>query len=325
MKVVRFHEYGDPSKLVLEKVEKPSPKSHEVLVKTFAAGVNFADIRRRINKYVEPTPLPFTPGYEVAGVIEAVGKNVSDFKPGDRVVAMIKDGGYAEYAVVDQKNLVAIPDHIDFDSAVAVPLQGVTAYLLLKQVVGGIENKNVLVHAAAGGVGTFAIQIAKIFGAKNVFATASTSEKLKIAKDLGADFLINYAEDNWAETVLKHTENNGVDVVLEMVGGKIFHDSLKCLAPKGHMIVFGRASDEETLFDPRVLMAGNRMVSGFFINFDDVMNNNKIIEELFTYMKDGKLKSFVGDSYPLAEAKKVHELIENRKTVGKIILRPHDF
>lgn len=320
MKIIRVYEYGDVDKLILENADKPIPNDNEVLVNVKAIGVNFADTRRRLGNYVEPTPLPFIPGLEVSGVIEEVGKNVKEFGIGDRVVSIV-EAGYAEYVVVEAKKLTLIPEEVSFEVAASLPLQGLTAHYLLKEMARMRKNESVLVHAAAGGVGTLAVQLAKIYGAKKVIATASSNSKLEIARSLGADLLINYTDKDWHQQII----SNGmeIDVVLEMVGDEVFHNSLKCLAHFGRMIVFGRASGKETLIDPRQLMSKNQTVSGFLLTgFQDDQMNREILQEMFEYIKKGKMKVIVGGVYSLEEAAKAHKLIENRSTHGKILLKP---
>lgn len=323
MRAIQFQEYGESDKLQVIELDKQSPQGKQVLIRVEAIGINFADILRRRGAYLEPTPLPFIPGYEVAGVVEEVGSE-SSYKAGERVVALLLEGGaYAEYVTVHEERVTRIPDEISFEEAAATPLQGLTVYFMLKKMARMKDGDAVLVHAAAGGVGTIAVQLAKLLGAGKVIATASTEEKLQLAESLGADALVNYTEDSWKDKVLEATDGRGADIILEMVGDDIFYQSLKCLAPFGRLIVFGRASRKETLFDPRKLMNRNQTVSGFFLgDWKDYQANNKGISLLFDYIREGKLKISIGGVYPLHEVGKVQDLIENRKTHGKIILKP---
>ncbi len=323
MKAIQFTEYGGPEVLKTIEIDKPKPGPTEVLIEIHAIGVNYADTARREGQYVVPTKLPFIPGAEIAGVIVEAGEEVTNVNIGSRVVTLIESGGYAEYAVVDSRNVtVMLKEDIDFKQAVSLPLQGLSAYHILKTM-GCITNEDtVLVHAAAGGVGTLAVQLAKLFGARKVIATASTDEKLDLAKSLGADVCINYTNEGWHKEVLEATEGRGVDLALEMVGGDVFKDTLKCLAPFGKVVIYGVASGEQAVMHPSSLMAKNQSVIGFFL--PQIMRKRELfmrsIRELFGYLEEGKLQLIIGETYPLEEAAKVHELMQSRKTSGKIIL-----
>ncbi|MFD6441987.1 zinc-binding alcohol dehydrogenase family protein [Peribacillus sp. NPDC060186] len=323
MKAIQFEEYGGPEVLKMTDKEKPVPTGHEVLIEIDCVGVNYADTARREGQYVVPTPLPFIPGAEIAGVVVEVGKEVTKIKPGTRVVSLIEAGGYAEYALSDEFSVIPLPDVIEFHEAVALPLQGLSAYHILKTMGRLQQGETVLVHAAAGGVGTIAVQLAKIFGAEKVIATASTEEKLALAKKLGADILINYTKEGWEQEVREATGGKGVDVALEMVGGDIFNKTLKCLAPFGRLVVFGNASREAYTMNPQVLMRRNQSVVGFFL--PQIMKKPDLllpsIKELFSYVALGKLTLTIGGIYPFEQAADVHEEMNSRQTKGKLILQ----
>ncbi|USK30872.1 quinone oxidoreductase family protein [Metabacillus hrfriensis] len=324
MKAIQFKEYGKPDVLRVVDVPVPPLKAGGVLIKVKAAGVNFADTARRYGQYLAKTPLPYIPGAEVAGIVAEVSPEVTNFKPGDRVVALTEDGGYAEIASLDQSQLVKIPDQVDFNQAASILGQGLSAYHILKTSGQIKKGETVLVHAAAGGVGTLAVQLAKLMGAGAVIATASSSEKLKLAVSLGADDGINYTEDNWHKKVLSSTGGKGTDIILEMVGGDIFKNSLKCMAPNGRLVIYGRAGGKETLFDPAVLMQRNISVVGFWLVH--ILKNPQLykesVEELLQYIGEGKLQLVIGGALPLEEAKRAHELLEGRMTKGKLVLNP---
>ncbi|MEZ0480873.1 zinc-binding alcohol dehydrogenase family protein [Planococcus sp. SSTMD024] len=324
MKVVKFEEYGGPEVLQYTDLERPKPKNHEVLMEVKAAGVNYADTARREGKYVVPTELPYIPGSEVAGVVVETGEGVTRFKSGDRVVALIESSGYAEYAAIPEQVLTPVPEGVSFEEAVALPLQGLSAYHILKTM-GRLEpGETVLIHAAAGGVGTIAVQLAKLFGAGKIIATASTEEKLFHAEKMGATHLVNYSEDDWVQRVKEITEGKGVDLALEMVGGSVFNDTLKTLAPFGRLVIFGAASGEQSTFAPGQLMKRNQSVIGFFL--PQIMRKpelfQKSFQELLGYMDSGQLKLTIGGTYPLEQAADVHELLQSRKTIGKLVLKP---
>jgi NADPH2:quinone reductase len=324
MKAIQFTEYGGPEVLNVVELEKPVPTGHDVLIEIKSIGVNYADTARREGQYVVPTALPFIPGAEIAGVITQVGDKVTMVKPGMRVVTLIESGGYAEYALADERVLIPLPERLDDRTAVALPLQGLSAYHILKTMGRLEKGETVLVHAAAGGVGTIAVQLAKLFGAGKVIATASSDEKLALAREMGADVLVNYTEPNWEEQVLDATGGKGVNVALEMAGGDVFYKTLKCLATFGRLVVYGVASGEQSRLYPSSLMARNQSVIGFFL--PQIMRKPEILQpslvELFTYLSEGKLRLTIGDVFPLDEAANVHRLLQSRKTKGKLILEP---
>ncbi|MDS9471589.1 quinone oxidoreductase [Sporosarcina pasteurii] len=324
MKAIQFEKHGGPEVLKFTDVEQPEIGHHDVLVKVKAIGVNYADTARREGKYVVPTQLPFIPGAEIAGEIVAVGKDVTRFKPGARVVSLIESGGYAEYAKVHEMVPAPIPDGVTFTDAVALPLQGQTAYHILKTMGRLEKGETVLVHAAAGGVGAISVQLAKIFGAGKIIATASSDEKLAHAKEMGADHLINYTEEGWELKIRELTGGKGVDVALEMVGGDIFNKTLKCLAPFGRLVIFGAASGEHAALNPGQLMRRNQSVIGFFL--PQIMKNMELyqrsFEELLKFIDEGKLQLTIGGTYQLEDAAEVHRLLQGRKTMGKLVLHP---
>ncbi|KQC47806.1 MULTISPECIES: quinone oxidoreductase family protein [Geobacillus] len=324
MKIVQFAEYGGPEVLQVKEAERPLPSGRQVVIEAEAIGVNYADTARREGRYVVPTPLPFVPGTEVAGIVREVGPDVEAIRPGQRVVALIESGGYAEFVAVDERAVVPLPDGMDARQAAALPVQGLSAYHILKTMGRLEEGETVLVHAAAGGVGTIAVQLAKRFGAKMVIATASTEEKRALAARLGADVTIDYTKDGWAAEVMEATDGRGVDVALEMAGGDVFHQTLDCLAPFGRLVVYGAASGEMTRLNPVRLMAKNWSVIGFFL--PQIMKKRALYEqslrELLAWVQEGSLKLMIGGVYPLEQASEVHRLLQGRKTHGKLLLVP---
>src|SRR5919107_899555 len=324
MKAIRVDEFGEPEVLKQVEVERPSPDEGEVLIEIKSAGVNYADTMRRRNQYVESQWLPFTPGSEVAGMVAELGDEVEDVNVGDRVVTLLGTGGYAAYAVARARNLIPIPDGMDFDEAAAIPLQGLTAYHVLETSGQLKEGESVLVHAAAGGVGYLAVQIAKLMGASPVIATASTQEKLDLASELGADILINYTEEDWPEQVRDATGGNGADVILEMVGGDFPQKNLQCLNAFGRMVVFGAASGDRGSLVPVELMKNNHVVAGFYL--PNIMVRPELfgpsLKKVLGWISSGDLELTIGARYPLEQAREAHEAIEGRETTGKIVLNP---
>ena len=324
MKTIRVSEFGDSGVLEHVEIERPSPGEGEILVEVKSAGVNYADTMRRRNQYLEETPLPFVPGSEIAGTVAELGPGAEDVSEGDRVVTLLGTGGYADYAVVSAQNLIPIPDEMDFDEAAAIPLQGLTAYHVLKTSGMLEEGESVVVHAAGGGVGTLAVQMGKLMDANPVIATASTQEKLDLAKELGADVLINYTEDDWPEQVREATGGEGADVILEMVGGDFIQKNLECLATFGRMVVYGAASGERGSLVPMNLMYKNHTVAGFYL--PQIMSRPELfgpsLKEMLGWISSGDLKLTVSARYPLEQASEAHEALEGRQTTGKIVLNP---
>ena len=324
MKAIQFTQYGGPEVLQLVDMDVPAVGDRDVLVQVKAIGVNYADTARREGKYVVPTKLPFIPGSEIAGIVVAVGKAVTRFSPGMRVVSMIESGAYAEYASVHEMALSEVPEGVDFTHAVALPLQGQTAYHILTTMGRLEKGESVLVHAAAGGVGALSVQLAKLFGAGKIIATASSEEKLQHAKELGAHELINYTEPDWEQQVRELTGGKGVDVALEMVGGEVFNKTLKCLAPFGRLVIFGAASGEDSPMQAGQLMRRNQSVIGFFL--PQIMAKQDLyqhsMKELLDYVENGDLTLTIGGVYKLEEAANVHRMLQGRKTMGKLVLVP---
>ncbi|MBT2691976.1 NADPH:quinone oxidoreductase family protein [Bacillus sp. ISL-55] len=324
MKAIQLKEYGGPEVLQMVELERPVPKGHQVLIEIHAVGVNYADTARREGQYVVPTKLPFIPGAEIAGIVVETGEFATNVQAGDRVVTLIESGGYAEFALADSRGLIPLQDKMEFEQAVALPLQGLSAYHILKTM-GRLEaGETVLVHAAAGGVGTLAVQLAKLSGASKVIATASTDDKLALAADMGADVLINYTEQGWEEKVLEATGGKGVDVALEMAGGEIFNKTLKCLATFGRLVIYGVASGEQSRFYPSSLMARNQSVIGFFL--PQILRKPALIQtsmaEMLGYLSKGQMKLTIGGVFSLEQAAEVHRLLQSRQTKGKLILKP---
>lgn len=324
MRAVQFKEYGGPEVLEMINLETPSIAENEVLISIKAIGVNYADTARREGVYVVPTPLPYIPGSEIAGEIVNIGNKVRSFKKGDRVMALIESGGYADSAVIKANQIIPIPDGVTFEHAVALPLQGLSAYHILKTMGRLDKGETVLVHAAAGGVGLLAVQLAKLFGAGKVIATASTTEKLQLAKEMGADDLVNYTEDGWENKIRELTKGTGVNVALEMAGGDVFHKTLNCLAPFGRLVIYGVASGVMPKFYPSKLMKRNQSVIGFFL--PQIMKKPDLylasLKELLKFAEQGEIRTTIGGTYPLEEVSHVHEILQGRKTTGKLILTP---
>lgn len=317
MKAIRFHEHGGTNVLRLEEVEKPQPGTGEVLIKTVVAGINYADTILRNGTYPMKPKLPFTPGFEVAGTVEAVGAEVESSQVGRRVMAMMLQGGggYAEYAVAEAKGVIAVPENLEFGKATALLAQGLTALGLLKNLRVG---QTILVHAAAGGVGSLLVQLAKHKGAR-VIGTASTSEKLATAKSLGAESAINYTETDWTDHVLAATEGKGVELLIEMVGGEIGKSNIKYFASGATMIVYGSASGEDFQISAQELLGRSLKIEGYTLYNETPETLARFSEELMSHIDANRLQVLVSE-FPLAEAAQAHAALEGRKTSGKVVL-----
>lgn len=315
MKVIRVHELGGVDKLTLEEIEKPTPKADEVLIKVAAAGINYADTMMRSGNYLTKPDLPFTLGYEAAGTIESVGENVTNLKVGQRVLATTNSGGYAEFATAKAVATMPIPDELGFGESTTLLVQGLTALGLLNPTKSG---ESILIHAAAGGVGTLLIQLAKYKGLK-VIGTASSEQKLNKVVELGADVAINYSDDDWTDEVLQATDGKGVNWIIEMVGGDIVGKNLKVLAKHGTMWIYGAASGQDFKVSVLSLMAKNHKIQGYWLMNESIENRIAFTKELLGHLGAGRLKIEVTE-FPLEKAREAHEAIEGRKTTGKVVL-----
>jgi NADPH:quinone reductase len=269
----------------------------------------------RSGTYLGDQQLPTIPGFEAAGIIEAVGMNVTDWHVGQRVLALVREGGYAEYVIANVSQLMPIPDGLAFGQATALLVQGLTAIALLRDL---RAEQTILIHAAAGGVGSLLVQLAKHKGAK-VIGTASSAEKLEKAIELAADVGINYTESDWAEQVLRATNGKGANVIIEMVGGDIGRQNLGCLATHGTMIVYGSASREDFQISAWALLTNMHTVKGYYLTLDSQNNRAQYSKELMVHIKAGRLQVTVTD-FPLAQAADAHRAIEGRITMGKVVL-----
>jgi NADPH2:quinone reductase len=319
MKLIQLREPGGPDKMELVDAPTPSPGPGQALVRLAVSGVNFIDIYHRSGAYkLDP---PITLGSEGAGTVEAVGPDVVDVAPGDRVAYAMVRGSYAEYAVVPADKLVKIPPGIDFRTAAAAMLQGMTAHYLTHSTYPLKKGDTCLVHAAAGGAGGLIVQTARKRGAR-VFGTVSTAEKAKIARDHGVDTAIIYTEQDFAAEVRQLTGGRGVDVVYDSVGKTTFDKSLESLRPRGMLALFGMSSGPVPPFDPGTLAKGS-----LFLTRPTLAHYVLTREELLWRAGDvlnavasGALRLRIDSTFPLASAAEAHRALESRKTSGKILL-----
>ena len=322
MKAVRVHKYGGPEVLTIDEVPVPEPKAGETRVKIEAIGVNYIDIYQRTGLY--PLQTPFTLGTEGAGIVDAVGPNVTEVKKGERVGYASILGSYAEYTIVPASRLVPIPANIDARTAAALMLQGMTAHYLTHSTYPLKKGETALLHAAAGGVGLLLIQIAKQLGA-TVIGTVSTEAKAKLAKEMGADHLILYTQSDFLAEVKKLTDGRGVNVVYDSVGQTTFEKSLDCLRPGGYLVLFGQSSGPVPPFDPGKLAAKGSL----FLTRPSLphytLERSELLQranDVFNWTATGKLKVRIDKTFPLAEVAEAHRQLEGRKTTGKVILLP---
>jgi NADPH2:quinone reductase len=322
MKAIRVHEFGDPNVLRYEDVPTPEPAPGEVLVKVAAAGLNFIDTYHRQGWY--PLARPFILGQDGAGVVEKTGEGVSGFRPGDRVAWAQHQGSYAEYASIAAAKAIPVPDGIKVEQAAAVLLQGMTAHYLAVSTYPLQPGDTCLVHAAAGGTGALLVQIAKLRGAR-VIGTVGTDEKAELARAAGADETIVYTKTDFEAETRRLTNGQGVDVVYDSVGKDTFDKSLNCLRPRGYMVLFGQASGRVPPMDPQLLnqkgsLYLTRPAMGAYVATREELLGRA--NDLFNWMKAGKLVVRIDRSFPLAEAAEAHRYLEGRKTKGKVLLIP---
>ncbi len=322
MKAVFVTEFGGVEKLRYEDLPMPVPGDGQALVKVHAIGVNFIDIYYRTGLY--PAAPPVVLGMEAAGVVERVAPGVKEVKAGDRVAWAMHRGAYAEHAAVPAWLLVPIPPELDFQSAAAALLQGMTAHYLTHSTYPLKEGETCLVHAAAGGTGRWIVAAAKIRGAR-VIGTTSTPEKAKIAREAGCDEVILYTEDDFEYETKKLTGGRGVDVVYDSVGAATWEKSLASLRPRGMMVSFGNASGAVPAFQPLVLSQRGSL----FLTRPTLMHYCATRDELlwragdvFRWLIEGRFRLLIDKVYKLAEAGQAQTELASRKTAGKLLLVP---
>ena len=320
MKSIQVNVPGGPENLQLVEVPVPRPGAGQALVRIAASGVNFIDIYFRTGLY--KADLPIAIGSEAAGTVEAVGEGVGEIAPGDRVAYAMARGSYAEYAVVPAAQLVKIPEHVDFHTAAAAMLQGMTAHYLTHSTFPLKSGDTCLVHAAAGGAGGLIVQMAKNMGAR-VLGTVSTAEKAQIARAAGADEIILYTQQEFDVEARRLTGGRGVDVVYDSVGKTTFEKSLNALRPRGTLALFGQSSGPVAAFDPAILNSKGSLfltrpgLPHYLLTREELLWR---AGEVLHDVEEGKLRLRIGGTYPLADAARAHRDLESRKTTGKLLL-----
>jgi NADPH2:quinone reductase len=322
MKAIQVQKTGGPEVLTLVDLPVPRPKPNEVVVKIDAAGVNFIDVYFREGRY--PSALPFVDGQEAAGTVTEVGAEVKTLKPGDRVAYTGILGAYAEYSAVPADRLVRVPDGITDQQAGAAMLQGMTAHYLLYSCYPLKNGETALIHAAAGGMGLLLVQMAKNIGAR-VIGTAGSDEKIQLARDAGADEVINYSTQDFEAETKRLTDGKGVHVVYDGVGKATFDKDFNILRPRGYLVLFGGASGAVAPFDPmRLTQKGSLFLTrpslGHYIASREELEQRS--SDVLNMIASGKLKMRIAHVYKLQDAQQAHRELESRKTTGKLLLIP---
>ncbi len=313
MKAIQITAFGGPDSMHLVELADPIAGAGQELIEVTSIGINYADTHQTENSYLSPQTLPMIPGLEVVGMAN-----------GRRVLAPVDGGGYAQKAVAYSAAMIEVPVGVSDEQALCMLVQGTTAWHILKTLGHVRPGETVVIHAAAGGVGTIAIQLAKMWGAK-VIAVASTESKRALAKSLGADVVIEADQDKLLAAILEANNGKHVDLVLEMVGGKTFDASLEALSPFGRLVTFGMASrTAPTPLHPGVLIGGTKTISGFWLAhcFGNKEMLHDVVVELFSLVIEGKLKPVIGATFGLSQATQAHQAMLARETTGKITLNP---
>ncbi len=321
MKSWRVHAWGEPEAMAFEEIPKPEPARGQVRIRNHAAALNFFDILQVQGKYQVKPPFPFTPGAEVAGIVDAVGEGVTSVRVGDRVMAMTHGGGFAELSIAPAGNTFAMPASMSFEEAAAMPIVYHTSYFAFTHRTQIVAGEWVLVHAGASGVGMSAIQIAKAMGAR-VIATAGSEAKLGFAKQQGADQVLDYTDAGWVDRV-KLITGHGADVIYDPVGGDIFDLSTKCIAPEGRLLIIGFASGRiPSIAANRVLLKNISLVGvlwgGYVQSHPEY--SAEVHPKLMELYEAGKIHPSVGATYRLGEAPRGMRDLADRKIMGKAVV-----
>ncbi len=320
MKAITIHQTGGPDVMQLEDIPTPKLKNGEILVEIKSIGVNYTDVASRRGTNI-PDQFPWIPGREAAGIVVEVGKNVSDIQVGDRVAYAMATGSYAEYAAVPAWLTVPIPDDMSFETASAILLQAMTAHFLANDITNLQKGDTALVHAGAGGVGLLLIQMLKMLEVY-VYTTISTEAKAKLAKEAGADCLIQYTTDDFEKIILDHTNEKGIEIVYDAVGDTTFQKGLNILKPRGYMVLYGTASAPVPPFDTNLLRGKSifltrPMLGDYTASREELLNRASTV---LTWVQEESLKIRIGLKLSLAEAAEAHRQLEGRQTTGKVIL-----
>lgn len=324
MRAVIVEEFGGPEVLKLHRVERPVPGRGEVLLRTVMTSVNFADTKMRRSLYRNRKP-PFVPGFDGVGIVEALGEGVTDLHLGQRVAAYMVSGSYADLTLSNETLCYPLPEHVSSADAAGIGVF-ITAANALNWAARLVRGERVLVQAAAGGVGSSAVQLARILGAGAVYGTVGSDDKRAVVEELGADLVVNYRKESFVERILEETNGEGVDVVLDTVGGEVLEQSMECLRDFGRVVTFGHSTGQAASLSSKPLHRHNRAVVGYSSggyrkHRPHLLRSTAqfVIEQL----AEQRLKLLCGGRFCFEEAWKAHELVESRRSLGKILLSPH--
>jgi NADPH2:quinone reductase len=322
MRAIQIEEFGGPEVLQVAELPTPEPEDGEVLIRVDRAGINWADTHTRENDYIARYEVPLVPGGEVVGTVE---RGAGDIEEGQRVVAMTGTGGYAEYATARAETTFPLPDGVDDGQALALLIQGLTAWHLYKTCAKVARGESVVVISGAGGVGSLAVQLGKpLASADRIIATASSEEKRGLTMRLGADAALDTSQDDLGEAIIEANGGERVDAVFEMSGGRVFDECRKALAPFGRIVVYGIASREQNELRSGSLMRRSHAVVGFWLMhcIGQPGMLREPLTDLYERAARGEVEAVVGETYGLAEVTRAHEDIQSRRTSGKLLLDP---
>ena len=323
MKAIVCNEWCKPEELKVSEIKNPTLDDNSVRVEIHASGVNFPDVLIVQGKYQYKPPFPFSPGSEVAGIISEIGKNVKSYKVGDRVMAVTGHGAFAEEICIPENKITLVPESMDFITAASMSLTYGTSSYALFQRANIKENDIVLIHGATGGVGITAIEISKAVGAK-VIATASTDEKLKVAKEYGADYCINYSQNEFKDKVKEYTDGKGANIIYDPVGGDVFNQSLRCIAWNGIILVIGFASGTIASAPTNLPLLKNCSIVGVFWGAwreRDHSGHNENMQKIINWWQKGIVNPKIWKVFKLENTKDALESLMTRKVIGKAVLK----
>ncbi len=323
MKAMVVTQEAGRSLLVLQDVPEPKPAEGQVAIRMEGTAVSFGDIEMREGRYHTPRKPPVIPGHDVVGIVTEVGPGVSHVRKGQRVTAIALTGSFAEIVIAPAPITWLLPEEIDIASGAAFPTNAVTSYNLLTLAGRLVRGETVLVHSAAGGVGTTTVQLAKLLGAGCVIGTVGAAEKIELALEMGCDHVINYQTENFSDKVMDITEGRGADVILDSIAGAVTELSLACLAPWGRIVVYGMSGGVPGSIPTNVLHAGNRSAVGYSTGGHRYARPGVLRpagDAVLEYMRTGKIRMLIGARYPLARANEALDLVASRKSTGRVVI-----
>lgn len=325
MKAIQVTAFGGPEVMELQDLPDPVPGPKQLVIEVAGASVNFADIKARKGGYHLGKSPPFVPGIDVTGVVVQLGTEVSSFAVGDRILGFPAEGSYGELALVNENLAFKLPDSVDFRRAAASPIAAGTVTHMLTQIAAIEKTESLLVHTAAGGVGSMAAQVASALSVKSVIGSVGSPWKKEAVLSTGAAGVIDYSDPDYPEQVKSLTDGQGVDVIINTIGGPTLERDLECLAPFGRLVLCGKLSGEDARINPSLMHPTNRRIVGFSFGHyrrfrpEQVKKTMNLVIE---FLQNDQLKPVIGKEYPLAKAADSHRFVEERKSVGKVLLIP---